>query len=139
MLTHWSQFVPNMSADIRGRHEVLHHHHHHHLCVQLPSSEESDGGASRAVMGGSTLVGLMAVLIMSLSSGFAGVYFEKILKASTQSLWAKNAQMGEWRQVAVIATAKPIRMCVCCCSSLLHSAILRCRADSLRSHVILHE
>ena len=25
MLTHWSQFVPNMSADIRG-HEALHHH-----------------------------------------------------------------------------------------------------------------
>ena len=61
-------------------------------------------------MGGSTLVGLMAVLTMSLSSGFAGVYFEKILKASTQSLWAKNAQMGEWRQVPVVATAKPIRI-----------------------------
>ena len=26
MLGHWSQFVPNMSSDIRGR-EVLHHHH----------------------------------------------------------------------------------------------------------------
>ena len=25
-LTHWSQFVPNMSSDIRG-HETLHHHH----------------------------------------------------------------------------------------------------------------
>ena len=25
MLTHWSQFVPNMSADIRG-HEALRHH-----------------------------------------------------------------------------------------------------------------
>ena len=26
MLLHWSQFVPNMSTDIRG-HEALHHHH----------------------------------------------------------------------------------------------------------------
>ena len=26
MLRHWSQFVPNMSADIRG-HEALYHHH----------------------------------------------------------------------------------------------------------------
>ena len=26
MLRHWSQFVPNMSTDIRG-HEALHHHH----------------------------------------------------------------------------------------------------------------
>ena len=30
MLRHWSQFVPNMSADIRG-HEALHHHHHPRL------------------------------------------------------------------------------------------------------------
>ena len=29
LLRHWSQFVPNMSTDIRG-HEALHHHHHHH-------------------------------------------------------------------------------------------------------------
>ena len=29
--------------------------------------------------------------------------------------------------------------CCCCCWSLLYSAILRSRADSLRSHVILHE
>ena len=28
MLRHWSQFVPNMSTDIRG-HWALHHHHHH--------------------------------------------------------------------------------------------------------------
>ena len=27
MLRHWSQFVPNMSTDIRG-HEALQHHHH---------------------------------------------------------------------------------------------------------------
>ena len=27
VLRHWSQFVPNMSTDIRG-HEALHHHHH---------------------------------------------------------------------------------------------------------------
>ena len=26
MLRHWSQFVPNMSTDIRGK-EALHHHH----------------------------------------------------------------------------------------------------------------
>ena len=26
MLRHWSQFVPNMSTDIRG-HEALQHHH----------------------------------------------------------------------------------------------------------------
>ena len=36
--THWSQFVPNMSTDIRG-HEALHHHHHQSLkWSQRPSS-----------------------------------------------------------------------------------------------------
>ena len=35
MLRHWSQFVPNMSTDIRG-HEALPHHHHH-------SSSQSSG------------------------------------------------------------------------------------------------
>ena len=34
MLTRWSQFVPNMPADIRG-HEALHHHHHHHQGLDL--------------------------------------------------------------------------------------------------------
>ncbi|KAL8590401.1 hypothetical protein ACOMHN_011615 [Nucella lapillus] len=59
--------------------------------VQLP---DSSPGETRSGAGGSTLVGLMAVLVMCLSSGFAGVYFEKILKSSTQSIWAKNVQMG---------------------------------------------
>ena len=31
MLRHWSQFVPNMSTDVRG-HEDLHHHHHNRFC-----------------------------------------------------------------------------------------------------------
>ena len=31
MLRHWSQFVPNMSTNIRG-HEALHRHHHHQCC-----------------------------------------------------------------------------------------------------------
>lgn len=44
--------------------------------------------------GMSATVGLVAVFAMCVSSGFAGVYFEKILKTSVQSLWAKNVQMG---------------------------------------------
>ena len=34
MLRHWSQFVPDMSADLRG-HEALHHHHLQHSTKQL--------------------------------------------------------------------------------------------------------
>ena len=39
-------------------------------------------------------VGLMAVLCAACTSGFSGVYFEKILKGSTTSLWLRNVQMG---------------------------------------------
>ncbi|KAK7508402.1 hypothetical protein BaRGS_00000641, partial [Batillaria attramentaria] len=70
--------------------------------VQLPRlvSCSPDSGVTCAIGPGeetgdrSTMVGLMAVLAMCLSSGFAGVYFEKILKSSSQSLWAKNVQMA---------------------------------------------
>lgn len=38
--------------------------------------------------------GLVAVVISCLSSGFAGVYFEKILKGSSASVWVRNVQLG---------------------------------------------
>ncbi|XP_053706102.1 UDP-galactose translocator isoform X2 [Synchiropus splendidus] len=40
------------------------------------------------------MVGLFAVVISCLSSGFAGVYFEKILKGSSASVWVRNVQLG---------------------------------------------
>ncbi|KAM9428234.1 UDP-N-acetylglucosamine transporter-like isoform 1-T3 [Salvelinus alpinus] len=43
---------------------------------------------------GSQLVGVIAVLIACFSSGFAGVYFEKILKETKQSVWVRNIQLG---------------------------------------------
>uniref|UniRef100_A0A8C3HW05 Solute carrier family 35 member A2 n=1 Tax=Chrysemys picta bellii TaxID=8478 RepID=A0A8C3HW05_CHRPI len=39
-------------------------------------------------------VGLVAVVVSCLSSGFAGVYFEKILKGSSASVWLRNVQLG---------------------------------------------
>ena len=41
MLRHWSQFVPNMSTDIR-EHEAL--HHHHRARVRAQELCESRGG-----------------------------------------------------------------------------------------------
>lgn len=39
-------------------------------------------------------IGLLAVIISCFLSGFAGVYFEKILKGTRQSIWLRNFQLG---------------------------------------------
>lgn len=39
-------------------------------------------------------LGLIAVIISCLMSGFAGVYFEKILKGTPQTVWLRNVQLG---------------------------------------------
>ncbi|VDM57315.1 unnamed protein product [Angiostrongylus costaricensis] len=41
-----------------------------------------------------SIAGLFAVLAACLSSGFAGVYFEKILKTTNVSLWMRNLQLA---------------------------------------------
>uniref|UniRef100_A0A8C6N6E6 UDP-N-acetylglucosamine transporter n=1 Tax=Melopsittacus undulatus TaxID=13146 RepID=A0A8C6N6E6_MELUD len=60
--------------------------------VQWPS--DSQAPAAKEHSAGSQFVGLMAVLIACFSSGFAGVYFEKILKETKQSVWIRNIQLG---------------------------------------------
>ncbi|KAG8436628.1 hypothetical protein GDO86_007652, partial [Hymenochirus boettgeri] len=60
-------------------------------CVQWPTGSSTP---TTGVSEGSSLVGLMAVLAACFSSGFAGVYFEKILKETKQSLWIRNIQLG---------------------------------------------
>lgn len=48
----------------------------------------------KVLTAGSQFVGLMSVLMACVSSGFAGVYFEKILKETKQSVWVRNIQLG---------------------------------------------
>ena len=43
---------------------------------------------------GNRLVGVLAVLASCFSSGFSGVYFEKLVKYTSQSLWIRNTQMA---------------------------------------------
>lgn len=54
--------------------------------------------ASRSKTGEDTVqnpfLGFFCVLLASVTSGFAGVWFEKILKGSKASMWMRNIQMG---------------------------------------------
>ncbi|CAF0773904.1 unnamed protein product [Didymodactylos carnosus] len=43
--------------------------------------------------------GLGAVLSATLTSGFAGIYFEKILKTSPTSVWIRNIQLGKGKSI----------------------------------------
>ncbi|XP_039590484.1 UDP-N-acetylglucosamine transporter-like isoform X1 [Polypterus senegalus] len=60
--------------------------------VQWPTDPPTK--AQKDLTAGSQVVGLMAVLVACFSSGFAGVYFEKILKETKQSVWIRNIQLG---------------------------------------------
>ncbi|XP_072297330.1 solute carrier family 35 member A3b [Eucyclogobius newberryi] len=61
--------------------------------VQWPV--ESMGDSEHKVLSASSqFIGVMAVLMACVSSGFAGVYFEKILKETPQSIWLRNIQLG---------------------------------------------
>ncbi|XP_053740149.1 UDP-N-acetylglucosamine transporter-like isoform X2 [Synchiropus splendidus] len=61
--------------------------------VQWPT-ESGQESEQKVLSAGVQFVGLMAVLMACLSSGFAGVYFEKILKETKQSVWVRNIQLG---------------------------------------------
>ena len=57
--------------------------------VQLQSSSSSHSAQQQ-----NHILGLFAVIVSCLSSGFAGVYFEKMLKGSSASVWLRNVQLG---------------------------------------------
>lgn len=59
--------------------------------VQISGSQDSHASDADKH---NRFVGLMAVLCAACTSGFSGVYFEKILKGSQTSLWLRNVQMG---------------------------------------------
>ncbi|KAG1969154.1 UDP-N-acetylglucosamine transporter [Pimephales promelas] len=61
--------------------------------VQWPT-EITSIAQQKDLTASSQLMGLLAVLVACFSSGFAGVYFEKILKETKQSVWVRNIQLG---------------------------------------------
>lgn len=63
------------------------------ILTQLSTSPTSTS-ESRETVQSSSLIGFFAILIASFSSGFAGVYFEKILKGTAPSIWIRNIQLA---------------------------------------------
>lgn len=57
--------------------------------LQIPSSS-----TSTMIANYHPVIGITAVLISCITSGFAGVYNEKLLKDNSSSLWARNIQMS---------------------------------------------
>ncbi|XP_071960069.1 UDP-galactose translocator-like isoform X2 [Antedon mediterranea] len=62
--------------------------------VQVQPTDPSKRAGEAIHTEQSPLLGLLAVIASCISSGFAGVYFEKILKGSQTSLWLRNIQLG---------------------------------------------
>lgn len=64
--------------------------------VQLPQDDkEGEISTGLASEEKSRLLGLLAVIVCCMSSGFSGVYFERLIKFSPiQSLWIRNFQLA---------------------------------------------
>lgn len=63
--------------------------------ANLESAGGKGGGSEKTTVEQRPVLGFIAVLMASLTSGFAGVWFEKILKESkTTTMWMRNIQMG---------------------------------------------
>jgi drug/metabolite transporter (DMT)-like permease len=56
--------------------------------VQLSQLDDNADNKSNS------LAGLISVLLSCLTSGFAGVYFEMVLKSSNASIWLRNIQLS---------------------------------------------
>ena len=62
--------------------------------VSIVQLQSTDTKSSKVAQEQKPMLGLIAVIISCLMSGFAGVYFEKILKGTKQTIWLRNVQMG---------------------------------------------
>jgi solute carrier family 35 (UDP-sugar transporter), member A1/2/3 len=59
-----------------------------------PTVDAKEHDAAPSSPAQSPAVGLVAVVVASVMSGFAGVYFEKLLKHTTPSIFLRNVQLG---------------------------------------------
>jgi UDP-sugar transporter A1/2/3 len=65
--------------------------------VQLSSIEKVEASDNKNVEHGGQVIGLLAVVASCFTSGFAGVYFEKMLKSTQKvSVYMRNSQLAVW-------------------------------------------
>lgn len=72
--------------------------------VAIVQMQPENANAKKVATEQSPVKGLIAVLISCFMSGFAGVYFEKILKGTRQSVWLRNVQLGSLGMVIGVIT-----------------------------------
>lgn len=70
--------------------------------VEISGSSDSDTSENKDQ---NRFVGLVAVISAACTSGFSGVYFERILKGSEVTLWIRNIQMGLFSIAIAFVTA----------------------------------
>lgn len=70
--------------------------------VQLQNVSSSSSSSSDSSSEQNHLIGLTAVIVSCLSSGFAGVYFEMMLKGSDVSVWLRNVQLGMFGSITAL-------------------------------------
>lgn len=63
------------------------------LCVGVTLVQWRPAEVTKVQIEQNPFLGFIAIAIAVLCSGFAGVYFEKVLKSSDTSLWVRNIQM----------------------------------------------
>ncbi len=62
--------------------------------VQVSQASNAAASSPSLDASQSNIIGVIAVLVSCLTSGFAGVYFEKVLKTNSTSLWMRNIQLA---------------------------------------------
>ncbi|XP_058469986.1 CMP-sialic acid transporter [Solea solea] len=63
------------------------------LCFGVTLVQWKPVEATKVQIDQNPFIGFIAIAVAVLCSGFAGVYFEKVLKSSDTSLWVRNIQM----------------------------------------------
>eukprot|EP00051_Salpingoeca_urceolata_P005177 m.70928 g.70928 ORF g.70928 m.70928 type:complete len:343 (-) comp14117_c0_seq2:29-1057(-) len=64
------------------------------VLIQLPADGAAAATEEESHTLSETTLGLVLILSACMSSGFAGVYFEKVLKGETAGLWVLNIQLA---------------------------------------------